>query len=394
MDVRTRDELLRARRRRHWVALGAALAVTAAVTAPLFFLGGDSRTAPAPPGAGSSARAASAPTAAVPAEPTAPSDPAPSAPTPAGTGPYDLHDVVAGAPPAVPFLERDRLVRPDGSTVDLPRVYEQFVPFGDGLVGVYNDRLGDRFVDFVDAEGRRTDSAPVAADVVANAQGDLLAWASPEGVLELAWPDGRLSLGNQGGPVTTAALLGESPCVEGEPDCRVFVNTVDGRPPSVTAPDGSVEPVAPGALHVQDAHPSGLVTVQLSADLEGPGSCSGVYDRDAGRLLWRTCDHWLLRFSPDATYVLATDPYLDDVGLASVSVLEVATGDVVAEFRIVGGFVAQQGWEDDSHPLVVVCGDGWRIVRLGLDGTRELAAGPVALAKDPTFKLMALPGNR
>lgn len=378
MDSRTHTDLLRARRRRRWVALGAALAVTAAVTAPVFFLGGDAPTSPTAPGPDPSASVA------VPSQ----------TPSPAGTGPYDLHDVTAGAPPAVPYLERDRLVRPDGSTLDLPRVYTRFVPFGDGLAGVYNDRLGDRWVDFLDAEGRRTDRAPVASDVVVNAGGDLIGWATPEGVLELAWPDGRLSLGNQGGPVAAAAVLGDSPCVAGEPDCRVFVNTVDGRPPSVTAPDGSVQPVAPGALHVNDAHPSGLVAVLLSTDPRTLGSCSGVYDTAAGRPLWRTCDHSLLRFSPDATYVLATETYLDSVGQATVAVLEVATGEAIAEFRIVGGFVAQHTWEDEAHPLVLVCGDGWQVVRLGLDGTRELAAGPVPLAKDPTFQLMALPGNR
>lgn len=391
MDSRTHTDPVRARRRRYWVTLGAALAVTAAVTAPLFLLGGDTPSSPAAPGA------APSPTMAVPTEPSEPAAPEPTSPT--GTGPYDLHDVIAGAPPAVPYLDRDRLVRPDGSTLDLPRVYTQFVPFGDGLAGVYNDRLGDRWVDFLDQDGRRTERAPVAADVVVNAGGDLLGWATPEGVLEgvleLAWTGGRLSLGNQGGPVVAAALLDDSPCLAGEPGCRLFVNTVDGRPPSVTAPDGSVQPVAPGALHVNDAHPSGLVAVLLSTDQETLGSCSGVYDTEAGRLLWRTCDHSLLRFSPDARYVLATEPYLDSVGQATVAVIEVATGEVLGEFRIVGGFIAQQTWEDETHPLVLVCGRrGWQIVRLGLDGTRELAAGPVDLAKDPTLQLMALPGNR
>lgn len=167
-------------------------------------------------------------------------------------------------------------------------------------------------------------------------------------------------------------MLGECLCLAGEPDCRVFVDTVDGRPPSVTAPDDSVQPVAPGALHVNDVHPSGLVAVLLSTDPRTLGSCSGVYDTDAGRLLWRTCDHPLLRFSPDATYLLATETYLDGVGQATVAVLEVATGETVAEFRVVGGFIAQHIWEDESHPLVLVCGDGWQVVRLGLDGTRSL----------------------
>jgi hypothetical protein len=122
-------------------------------------------------------------------------------------------------------------------------------------------------------------------------------------------------------------------------------------------------------------------------------SCSGVYDMEGGRLLWRTCDHSLLRFSPGGTYLLATDPYPDGLGLGLLTVLESRTGNPVATFTIRGGFVAQQGWEDATHPLVVISGpDGWDLLRLGLDGARERVAGPVGRAEDPTFKL-ALPGN-
>jgi hypothetical protein len=43
---------------------------------------------------------------------------------------------------------------------------------------------------------------------------------------------------------------------------------------------------------------------------------------------------------------------------------------------------------------VVISGpDGWELLRLGTDGTRERLAGPVPPRSDPTFKQLTLPGN-
>jgi WD40 repeat protein len=119
-----------------------------------------------------------------------------------------------------------------------------------------------------------------------------------------------------------------------------------------------------------------------------------VYDRALGQLLWQTCDNSVLRFSPDGRLLLASGPYLDGLGLSSLSVLDVSTGAPMVTFTIRGGFISQWGWEDSSHPLVVVSGPaGWEILRLGLDGTRQRAVGPVTPDRDPTLRVLTLPGD-
>jgi hypothetical protein len=372
-------------RQRRLAVVAAVAAAAAAIAVPALFLGGDGSG----PGTGAGTTGPTTPTGqAVDGTTAGPTDDSSS-----GERTYDLLEgVVDGAPPTVPYLERARLVRPDGTTLDLPHVYDQFAEVGDRIFAVHNDDRGDRTIDLLDPAGMPVESSSIDASFAVNAQGNLVAWATPQGELETWCPAGGVSLGSQAGPVTVAAVTGEGPCTPDGGSCRVYVNNVDERPPQAVAPDGTVTGVAPGALKVHDVSPRGLAAVLLSA--EGMESCSGVYDMEAGHFLWRTCDHSLLRFSPGGTHLLATDPYPDGLGLGLLTVLETQTGDPVATFTIRGGFIAQQGWEDDTRPLVVISGpDGWELLRLGLDGTRERVAGPVDRAEDPTFKLLALPGN-
>ncbi len=292
----------------------------------------------------------------------------------------------------MPYLHGVRLVRPDGTTLRLPHAYEQFALVGDRILAVRVGEGGDRAVQLLAADATVLRTGPVAEGFVVEPSGDLAAWATPQGELETVWPSGTLSLGNQGGPVSVAAVIGDASCLPSEGGCRVYVNNKDSRPPASVGPDGTVEAVAPGAIKVDDVHPSGLAAVRLSAS--DAGSCSGVYDRHLDRFLWRTCRSSLFRFSPHARYLLGSDPYLDGLGLASLTVLDAATGAPVARFSVRGGFISQMGWEDDTHPLVVVSGPtGWEILRLGLDGTRQRAVGPVAPDSDPTRRMLTLPGN-
>lgn len=362
--------------RRRWAVIAAAAAAVAIAVPAFLLVGGDGDSTSGDPSAGPSTGTTPEPT-------TQPRSTA-----------FDLLEAVTdGAPPRTAYLEGRRLVRADGSTVELPRAYDQFALVGDRVVATYDDQ-GNRVLDVLTAAGDRVDSSPVAVNFALNAAGDLVAWATPQGELFTLWSGGELSWGNQGGPVEVAAVTGEPPCLAGEDDCRIYVNNVDGRPPQSVAPDGSVERVAPGAIGVSDARDDGLAAVQVSSsDL---GSCSGVYaGEDEDRFRWKTCENSLFGFSPDGSYLLASDPYLDGLGLGSLTVLDVATGDPVAKFTIRGGFVAQQTWEDDTHPLVVVSGPaGWEILRLGLDGARERAVGPVPAGQDPAYQLLTLPGNR
>jgi hypothetical protein len=317
-----------------------------------------------------------------------------SSPTPSRTvdesppagGEVDLlADVSEGDLPSVPYLERadelTELVRPDGSTIELPRAYDQFVVLGEEVVAAYDDQ-GDRRVDVLDADSRQVESHALEASFVVDTTGDAVAWAAPDGGLWVRADGETVSWGNQGGPVTVGAL------VEGADGVRVYVENADDRPVAWVDADGSVGTLE--GLAVSDAHPDGLVAVQTSSSDDG--SCSGVYDGD--ELIWETCEHTLFRFSPDGRHVQSSDPYLDGLGLASVGILDAETGDPLVTYRIDEGFVAHQIWEDDAHLLAVVSApDGWSIMRLGLDGTRERAVGPLPQADDPTLRQLFLPGS-
>lgn len=292
-----------------------------------------------------------------------------------------LADVADGDSPALPYLRRTELVRPDGTKVKLPRAYDQFAELGEDLVAAYDDR-GARQLDVLDADGRQVESHALEASFVVDLPGLSVAWADPGGQLWVHADGETVVWGDQGGPVTVAAIADVSG------DVRVYVDNVDERPPAWVSADGSVGNLE--GMSVSDAHPDGLVAVQLSSSDDG--SCSGVYDGD--ELAWETCEHSLFRFAPDGRHLLASDPYLDGLGLSSVSILDASTGDRLVTYRIDGGFVAHQVWEDDAHVLAVVSGpDGWSIMRLGVDGIHERAVGPVAQAADPTLRQLILPGN-
>ncbi len=99
------------------------------------------------------------------------------------------------------------------------------------------------------------------------------------------------------------------------------------------------------------------------------------------RQLWRTCEHSLGDFAPDGAHLVGTDAYLDGSGRSTVALLDSATGDPVVTYDVdtrAGDLIADWVWEDDEHLLLTVHSDGdWQVVRVGLDGTQEVATDAV-----------------
>lgn len=184
------------------------------------------------------------------------------------------------------------------------------------------------------------------------------------------------------GPFRAAAVTGEDCSGRSEEvGCTVYVEST-GEKPVIGAVSPHRDPVLvhPALRRLDGIAPNGDVAGMTS--VTDSSSCSAVLDK-ADVLQWRTCDHQFLGYSPDGKHLLATIPSFDGAGTSSLTVLDAATDRVVLDLRTADqGVLAQWSWEDDSHLIVALLqGRGAALVRIGLDGHRELAA-PVQSASD------------
>jgi hypothetical protein len=165
--------------------------------------------------------------------------------------------------------------------------------------------------------------------------------------------------------------------------CKVYATTSDQKPQTyVAAPHDIVALAIDTSLRktVDVAADGRLAGMVSSTDT---GSCSQVVTGDL-TLLWKTCEHRFLSFSPTGDHLLASSAYADGMGDSQVAVLDSATGKTLLDLKTADQAVTTQVvWEDDSHLLAVVIDQGrWAVVRIGLDGSRELALPPVADSGD------------
>jgi hypothetical protein len=298
-----------------------------------------------------------------------------------GQGPPPAMDYLAAADPAEPAGNWS-LVRPSGErlALDVSRPPFGFATTGNGLV-LLEDGGEEAVVSVVDGAGDEVSSAEVRGYRLAvTPDRSIVGWLAADGRPRAVEGGGARSLDlpvvAQG--IEIGAILGSGTCKEAEPEgggCTAFVNADDPRGAYVSTSHGIVD-VAGAMLAVVDAAEDGrMVGLQSVSD---QGSCSGIY-LVGDDMAWQTCDHTLTSFSPDGSRVLGTDAYLDGFGQRSVAFLDADDGAVLHEFRSRGRgpSVLQTAWEDEDHVLAVVFERGrWSIVRLGADGSAELALGP------------------
>ncbi len=320
-----------------------------------------------------------------PANPGTSQSPTPTPGVQPQPGPHALNvDATQGPPAASPYLDRTTLIRPDGSTLELPKQYDTFRLVGDEFVGF---RYSDGVVDVVDARGKITRTVPGVTGLTGN---DAQAvWSTSDGDL-VGWTDGTDSLlATPGGEIRVKAVTGDLR----RADFTVYFDRGFGEAPMKTVNGEPAEPItAQDAVVVTDNDESGRTALRISTS--DAGSCSGVHDAATDDYLWETCDYALSTFSPDGRYVLAPPAYGDGLGDGTLAVLDAATGELVSAFEIDGGFISFSAWEDGDHPLVVIHDSrGWRVLRLGLDGSIGLVAGPVTSADemDNPFRLLGTP---
>lgn len=333
-----------------------------------------------------------------------------SAPPPAAS---DANGAAAPrADDGLAHLVGDTIVRADGTSFR-PQVEGTpvtFAPVGDGrwVVQTYDEQSpsGTRIwvVDDAGAPVQQYaggDSTLTTSDGTGSAAGPSVGWLDREGTIQV------LQAGS-GRPVAVGAGTSDTQLIEVRGDCddaagcEVLEETYGARSARTArvSPEGS-EPFLDGVFYsLSDVSPDGaLAAGTVSIDEFGQGSCSGVYDVDARRMLWRTCEASGLTFSPDGALVLGVDPYLDGPNHSLNVVLDARDGSVVDQRR---GILFDEQWESASSWLTVEAPEGGtegadgevtsRIVRYTVDGgTPEEVAGPVAseIPADAAYRLQA-----
>ena len=242
----------------------------------------------------------------------------------------------------------------------------------------------------VEAGGRTFGPYPSSQRLAVNAAGTAVAWPTDEGDV-MVWADGAeepFTLAGFGvnSSVRVAAITGTD-CVRGKAsDCAYFVSyytdTGDAVSERLTGDGGSgnVDPDR-SILAVRDATDSGRVLGITEFDDSRPGTCSVVLDpaQSGSTPLLGTCDYALDDFSPDGSYVLASDTYGDGFGSGAIAIFA-TVGDRLA-YRVNRGpdMVTYNDavWEDETHVLFTRYQDGkWSIVRMDVNGALEYAIAP------------------
>jgi hypothetical protein len=243
----------------------------------------------------------------------------------------------------------------------------------------------------VEAGGRTFGPYPSSYGLAVNAVGTAVAWSTDEGDVTV-WADGGeepFTVASFGPTYPQVAAVTGTDCLSGKAsDCEYFVshsNTETGEQESVRiSGDGALADVDPehSILAVRDATDSGLVLGITEFDDMRPGTCSVVVDPavSGSTPLLSTCDYALDEFSPDGSYVLASNSYGDGIGSTTIAIFETAGErrayrDNTAAKDIT--FYNSAVWEDDTHVLFTLFQDGqWSMVRMDVTGAMELAIGP------------------
>ena len=273
----------------------------------------------------------------------------------------------------VAYAQGTSLVMPDGTEVHLPHPYQQVLVAGGEVYGAEPDAdTGYWNVDVVGEDGP-TDSFVATSQLVSDAAGTVVTWATPDGELKSRANGAETTIAPEVGEVAPHTILGGPDCAETADGCTVFYTGSQGEQLATHSGAGTNE-VLGAPLKVNDVNADGLIAMQTSATPDG--SCSGVLDQSTGEYPFTTCKYTLGRFSPDGTYVSAGPDYLSGNGSAFAAILD-AHGKEVARYAPESGVVWSTQWEDDTHLLVLQHdGSGWSVKRLAVGYEIEDVLGP------------------
>ncbi|RYB93276.1 hypothetical protein EUA93_02235 [Nocardioides oleivorans] len=354
-DVRTRARRIQ---RRRALAAGAAVAAVLAIAVPVgLTMVGQAQRSDVPPA------------------------PQPPPAIASGTVRVDARSAPVEDGPEVPMIN---VVEPTflvgDEAIPLPEAYDSLVAYRDGWLATVNVE-GDQTVqvldsDFqeVDGDGRPTTGLTVSADEsrIAWAEYDGTRWVVVDRATDGSREDRRTELpaGPEDASVTTVGFVS---------DTEVLASLTDPDDYSQTTfvADGTGAADLPGIVRPWASSATTGMAVGVTRVKADSSSCSSVVDARSrtGEPLWSTCDHTLVSFSPDGSYVVGFSSYLDANGSPTLAILDADTGEVLLDFDLVGPRQGIRGihevaWEDDDSMLAtLVSGAGQYVVRLGLDGT-------------------------
>ena len=368
-------------RRRRQVAAGTVVAAAAAIIVPSVMVAGNLLGGDAAP------------------QPANPSPSVTRTPEPApADGPIVLDaDAPKGADPRTTYLDGARLVDSAGNVIELDTEYYSLARAGDEFLAT---RYGDPYfsVDVLDAEGKVLDTSETVAGAVSSADGTVGAWVTPDGEVMTRFQGRTVQMNTvAGGSVEAVEVLGSGSCMEVDGGCRVFISRMDGSSaPQSADSHGIVDVLGGGLTNLRTVSTDGLLAGMVTQPDPDPAApaCSAVYDEEAGKRLFKTCEYAFLyggkTFSPDGTQILAQPQDADGAGPRSIVVLDSRSGEVAAEIEVpdangpgATGSITHAVWEDGRTLLVKVEGtnaDGipaYNLFRVDLrDGAVERVLQP------------------
>jgi hypothetical protein len=291
---------------------------------------------------------------------------------------------------AVDYLEGRTWHQADDDEITLPKgQYYQAGLWDDQLVTLqpWGEALSKLVI--FDENGDVVDSKEDVAGFAVSADESILAYTA-DGDLYTRWgnaPDGTALMAEEvtdtgggesvgGAPVS---VTGTAPCEPESGACLVRINTYDSGCRGIGSSD---VPFPTDALACGDEQDDVLVYTTEFTDRGYP--CQGIGQGSERALLWpATCDYDLQDISPDGKYVVGGQIDSDGLGPKEVSVLDVATGEVVSTYSAPTreSFLwSDIAWSASGQLLVSQYDAGqWRLLAIDpASGEAVEVAGPVA----------------
>ena len=374
-------------RRPRTVVVVGAVATLAVVAAVGFVVGTRSGNEPTD---------ASAPAAAT-SEPTSSPSPASSTPgsTPGSTSGVTPTSATPTAsidnPVGATYLQGRTVHLVDGGTVELPADptgYAGAWQIGDDVFAVTGARGATTQVRRVDTSGEPVASYSAASDVVVDDARTAIAWITRDSQLRVVSADGDaiVATGLSPGEVVPTAMTGGAACVTGGSACHVYTTFSEAAAGLDIDASGTQHRLPSDAAVVHGAG-DGLVTARTPGGARGP--CDLLYDVAERAALLTRCDLGLRQIAPGGGTVAAIP--VGNERVRSVDILRPdertrggGIGPIdagleagVNHYAPKDGYVTSMAWQDADHLLVAVHVEaGSQVVRLGIDGSQDVVAGP------------------